>query len=91
MHPDRVPGPEKALLRALGAVATGGLRGCLYDGAVWSAALSLPCEIARRLAIEGIEHAAVLRGPAIELLNEAARRESSEELRRRMVRLLRDR
>ncbi|WP_437739349.1 hypothetical protein WMF39_26815 [Sorangium sp. So ce1504] len=68
-----------------------GLRGCLYDGAVWSAALSLSCEIARRLAIEAIEHAAVLRGPAIELLSEAARRESNEELRRRMVRLLRDR
>ncbi|MDC0677056.1 hypothetical protein [Sorangium atrum] len=68
-----------------------GLRGCLHDGAVWSAALSLRCEIARRLAIEGLEHGAVLRGPAIELLNEAARRESNQGLRRRMDRLLRER
>ncbi|WP_437893143.1 hypothetical protein [Sorangium sp. So ce124] len=68
-----------------------GLRGCLHDGAVWSAALSLSCEIARRLAIEGLEHGAFLRGPAIELLNEAARRESNQGLRRRMDRLLRER
>ena len=66
-----------------------GLRGCLHDGEVWSAALSLPGELARRLVIDGLEHAFVLRGQAIELLREAARRESNEALRRRMDHLLR--
>ncbi|WP_437274646.1 hypothetical protein WME90_25690 [Sorangium sp. So ce375] len=84
---------EGAIARGDAAAARpllSGLRGCLHDGAVWGAALSLPCEIARKLAMDGLEHASV-RGPAIELLREAARRESNEALRRRMDLLLRER